>query len=240
MQMAIGLFEQLEDFERTIASEEAIGTITLCAHDGILRYLLPDIVKQFSREFPLTHLRLITRTFTETIKLLRVNEVDLGIIGQHYAPDDVVFLPMATYEAYVLIPRGHPLVRRGEPAIKDLLTEDILKRYPLVMVADDADRDPVREVLQRKGLPFNVGLEVGTVETLKYYVSEGHGLGVLPGLCVTEEDKRVLHAIRVPDDLWPGTTYGVINRPGKHLTPALSGLMSLLTGGASSVRREGY
>ena len=88
MQMAVGLFEQLEEFERTIASEEAIGTITLCAHDGVLRYLLPDIVKRFSREFPLTHLRLITRAFAETIKLVRVNEVDLGIIARHGAPDD--------------------------------------------------------------------------------------------------------------------------------------------------------
>ena len=154
--------------------------------------------------------------------------MDLGIIAQHGAPDDVVFLPVATYEAYVLIPRGHPLVRRGEPGIRELLNKEILSRYPLVMVADYADHHPVREVLLREGLPFNVGLEVGTVETLKYYVSEGHGLGVLTGLCVTEEDKRVLHAIRVPDDIWAGTTYGVIHRQDKHLTPPLRGLLKLL------------
>ena len=139
METATGLFEQLEDFESAVATEDVVGTITLCAHDGVLRYLLPHVVKQFSREFPLTHLRLITRTFDETIKLLRVNEVDLGIIAQHRAPDDVIFVPLATYKVYVLIPRSHPLARRGEPAIEDLLVEDVLKRYPLVMAADLAD-----------------------------------------------------------------------------------------------------
>ena len=228
MEMAIRLFERVEDFETAVATEDALATITVCTHDGILRYLLPGIVKQFSREFPLTRLRLITRTFAATVKLLRANEVDLGIIAQHRVPDDLRFVPLATYEAYVLIPRGHPLVRRGEPAMNDLLTVDILKRYPLVMHADDADHHDVRRVLQREGLPFNVGMEVGTIEALKYYVSEGHGLGILSGLCVTEEDKRELHAIKIPADLWAGTTYGVLHRQDKHVTPPLGGLLKLL------------
>ena len=45
---------------------------------------------------------------------------------------------------------------------------------------------------------------------------------------MTEEDKRELHAIKIPADLWAGTTYGVLHRQDKHVTPPLGGLLKLL------------
>ena len=227
VEMASGLFEQLENFQSAVADDDSVGTISLCAHDGVLRYFLPDIVKRFSQEFPLSRLRLITRTFPETNRLVRTNEADLGIVPKHRAAGDLKFLPVATYEAFVLIPRGHPLVARRVPDVEDLLTKNVIERFPLVMATDDTDHHPIREVLAGIGLPLNVGLEVGTVETLKFYVSQGHGLGVLSGLCVTKEDAQ-FHAIRVPGELWSGTTYGVIHRPGKYFTEALTRLISLI------------
>ena len=90
-------------------------------------------------------------------------------------------------------------MRRGPPAIRDLFTEDVVSRYPLIVAeTGDPDDDPIRNVLRQRGLPYNVALEVGTFETLKHYVAQGHGLAAVSGMCLGDEDRRVLTAIQNP------------------------------------------
>ena len=97
----------------------------------------------------------------------------------------------------------------------------------IVAETHDPEHDPIRNVLRERGLPYNVRLEAGTEETLKHYVAQGHGLAVVTGLCLTDEDSRVMTALQIPDDLWKGTTYGVIHRADKYLTQTLNYLLSL-------------
>ena len=86
----------------------------------------------------------------------------------------------------------------------------------------------VRKTLERLGLPFNVALEVGNFETVKYYVDHGHGLAVVPGMCLSSEDEAIFHIIEVPEDLEGETTYGVILRRDKYISLALRTLLTLL------------
>ena len=86
----------------------------------------------------------------------------------------------------------------------------------------------MQAVLRDLGLPFNVRLEAGTVDTLKHYVSLGLGLGIVTGLCLTEDDRSSIVALQIPDELWQGTTFGVIHRADKHLSSPLAGLLALM------------
>ena len=226
---AIKLFDELKEFEETVAEQDATGTLTLASYEPVLLYLLPEIVKQFSHRYPMARLRLLNRPFKETLRLVQSNDADLGIVPEHRLSAELVFYPVRTYKAYLLIPKDHVLMRKGPPDIHALLTEEILRRYPLVVTeTDDPDRDPIRGVLQERGLPYQVSLEAGTFETLKYYVAQGHGLAVVSGLCLTELEKSVLTAIQIPEELWTGTTYGVVRRADKHLTQTLKHFLSLL------------
>ena len=82
--------------------------------------------------------------------------------------------------------------------------------------------------MERLGLPFNVGLEVGTVETVKVYVARGHGIAAVSGICLTREDESIFHIIEIPDELEGEYIYGVILREDKHITPSLRSLLTLL------------
>jgi molybdate transport repressor ModE-like protein len=226
---AIRLFDELKAFEETVAEQDATGTLTLASYEPVLLYLLPEIVKQFSEKYPMARLRLLSRPFKETLRLVQSNEADLGIVPEHRLAADLVFHPIRTYKAYLLIPKHHVLMRKGPPDIHALLTEEILHRYPLIIAeTEDPDHDPIRTVLQERELPYNVSLEAGTFETLKHYVAQGHGLAVISGLCLTEAESPALTAIQIPDDLWAGTTYGVIRRADKYLTQTLKHFLFLL------------
>jgi DNA-binding transcriptional LysR family regulator len=229
MEMAIGLFDQLDQFESAISDEQAIGTITLSTYEPVLRYLLPDIAQQFSKDHPLAHLRLLSPALAETVKLVRMNEVDLGIVPERRLPKEVAFYSWKTYKSYLLLPKGHPLTRRGLPAIEDLLNESTLMRYPLTMPAlEDTKDSRVADALRERGLPYNVGLEVGTIESVKNYVARGLGIGVVTGICLTDGDSNIFDIIEIPDELGGGTTYGVILRKDKHISAVLAGLLSII------------
>ena len=166
---AIRLFDELKDFEETVAAQDATGTLTLASYEPVLLYLLPEIVKQFSEKYPMARLRLLSRPFKETLRLVQSNDADLGIVPEHRLSAELVFHSIRTYKAYLLIPKDHVLMRKGPPDIHALLTEEILHRYPLIVAeAEDPDHDPIRKVLQERGLPYNVSLEAGTFETLKH------------------------------------------------------------------------
>ena len=111
----------------------------------------------------------------------------------------------------------------------DILTEETLSRYPLVVAEiDNREQLRVKSTLERLGLPFNVGLEVGNFETVKYYVAQGHGLAVVPGMCLSREDDAIFHIIEVPKDFEGETTYGVLLHKDKYVSSALRSLLTLL------------
>jgi molybdate transport repressor ModE-like protein len=227
--LAMRLFDELAEFEEAIGDEESRGTVVLSADAPLLHYHVPMIVDSFARTHRHARLRLFSRRPEETIELVRRNEADLGIVDKRPMPSELKFHPWRVFKSYILIPRGHPLARRRIPTIQDILNEETLLRYPQVVAEIDNRGQPrVREQLERLGLPFNVSLEVGNIETVKHYVARGHGIAAVSGMCLTREDESIFHIIEIPEELEGETTYGVILRKDKHISPSLRGLLTLL------------
>jgi len=223
---AIALFDQVDALKTEVATEEVAGTVTLVTGESVLRYLLPDIVALFSTEYPRAHLRALSRHSWNCVDVVRRNDADVGVIPERALPDDMVFHPWRCYNACLILPRGHPLLSRGQPAIRDLLNEETILRYPLVSTEeDDPDDQRVQETLRREGLPYNVRLHVGNLQTVKHYVARGLGIAVVPELCLSGDDRGVIESIVIPDEFHGQTTYGLILRRDKHLTAPLQGLL---------------
>ena len=139
-----------------------------------------------------------------------------------------MFHPWQTHDGFVIIPVGHALLRRGIPRVRDLFNEATIARYPLVITESQEDRGRIERALGSQGLPLNVAFEVGTIEAVKRYVGMGLALGVVSGICLTEEDSARLVAIPVPQELGGATTYGVVMRQEKYVSRALAALLPLL------------
>jgi DNA-binding transcriptional LysR family regulator len=84
------------------------------------------------------------------------------------------------------------------------------------------------ETLAQHGLPLTVGIEVGTLESLKQYVARGLGIAVVAGLGISEADRARLEIVPIPPELGGKTTYGVVVRNGKHRSRLLIDLLRLL------------
>lgn len=178
---------------------------------------------------PQAHLRLLSRNCRECIELVRRNEVDVAIIPERALPEELAFYLWRTYKAYLIMPKRHPLLRRGRPAIRDLLNESIVMRCPLIAAEmDDPGDQRVKEALSREGLPYNVRFQVGSLETVTHYVARGLGIAVISGICLSDEDNTSIEAIEIPKEFRGQTSYGVILRRDKHRTKLLKGLLPLI------------
>jgi len=227
MALAVSLFDEMEQFERSITNSAETAELALSSHDTVLRYLLPDCVEAFYRSHPLARLRLLARPIEETLRLVRTNECDLGVVPARTLPKELGFLPIATYPSFVILPKGHALARRARTDLRSLLNEETLGRYPLIIL-EVQHEGLLQDTLSRLDLPLNRGLEVGTIDTLKHYVSRGLGIAVVPGLCVSEEDRARFEIVPVPAELGAETTYGVVVRHDKHRSASLKSLLGML------------
>ena len=145
----------------------------------------------------------------ETVDLVRQGQVDVGIISQTSLPDSLVFYPWRTYEAYLLLPAGHRLLRGGRPPFQELVNYSTVMQYPLIAPErGDPAYTRISQALEQLGLPFNVAFEVGTIETVKHYVELGLGLAVVSGICLTREDQGKLEAIEIPKEFGGTSIYG--------------------------------
>jgi DNA-binding transcriptional LysR family regulator len=227
-QLAVSVFSEIDMLEQSVGSAQETAEIVLASHDSVLRHLLPEKVEAFHRAHPLARLRLIARPIAETLRMVRSNECDLGVATQTQIPEELAFQPIATYPALLVLPKGHALARRARDGFQALLSDAMTGRYPLIILEVQREDQRLRQAFESHDVPFNVALEVTTIDTLKHYVARGLGVAVISGFSVSAEDRARLEVIAIPDEFGGGTTYGVVLRRDKHRTPLLKDLVAIL------------
>ncbi len=227
-QLAVSLFSEIGALEKAVRGAQETDEIVLASHDSVLRHLLPERVEAFHRAHPLARLRLIARPIAETLRLVRSNECDLGVITQAPIPEELYFQAIATYPVYLVVPKGHPLARRAQDGFQALLSDARTGRYPLIILETQREDSRFRQAFERLNIPFNVAFEVTTIDTLKHYVGRGMGIAVISGFSVTPEERTRLEVIQIPEEIGGTSNYGLVIRRDKHRTALLKSLIAIL------------
>jgi len=225
---AMSVFDEINTFEQALKEGESAGEICLSAHDSLLRYLLPDKVKIFRQEFPRVRLRLLSRPAEETLRLVRTNELDLGLVAQRQLPKELRFQAIKTFSTCLIMAKGHQLTDAATADINSVLTKETLDKYPLIFQDSKQEGFRLTQVLANLDLQLSASLEVGTINALKHYVSLGLGIAVISALSINAEDKANLEIIELPTNLDLGSTYGVVTRHDKRLSVHLSRFIEML------------
>ena len=225
---AISIFEDIGEFEKSLKQSEESGEIILTAHDTYLGYLLPPGLEQFKKDHPFAQVRLLARRIEEIVKLVRDNEADVGIIPERELPPELLFRPIATYQAMFLTPKGHPLARRARTDFMSLLNVETVTSHPLIVAEIQRHGGKLEDTFARLKLPLTITMEVDSLETLKTYVAHGLGVAVVPEHCLSREDRSRIEIIPVPPELNGATTFGLILRRDKHRSPLLRHFLEIL------------
>ncbi len=152
-------------------------------------YLLPQLIPHLKKQAPAMPLY-VQEDYTSSLrKKLRDGDLDIILVSLPFSESDVVTQELFEEPLVVVMPQAHPLARKAEIMPADIppadllllgeghcLREQVLALHPDWQQAFD-------------GQPKRYAAEGNSLETLRYMVAAGLGLGVLPrsaaeaGLC---------------------------------------------------------
>ena len=206
---------------RTSEAEER-GPVTVASTPDIIPHTLLRVVKVFNSLYPNVYLRIQSATRSEVIGMVRTGEVDAGVIQHPDRGDDLHFEPLFLYERVLIAPKGHELLSTPMTSL------DSIAKYPLLLMARGTyTRHILEQQLQKRGLQYEVIMELDSMDMIKKFVTIGMGVSVGPRLAIEEEDLDHLGMVSLANFL-PVDQAGLITLPGKTLSTPAGQFISVL------------
>lgn len=199
--------EQFRSHHESVQS----GRLDIAAGESSTLYILPELLKEFMRQFPGVRVKLHHVVAKDMVPSLRNDEVDFGIGSMLDLPDDIAYNAVWSYGLSLIMPKGHHLASKETITLEDIAKEDLimpprhLTTWRLVNL-----------IFQQHSVPYKVRLEVGGWEVCKRYVRMGFGVSIASDICLEDEEHL---EIRPMPEVFPQRTYGIMIRRGKFLSP---------------------
>ncbi len=206
-----GLETLPESFEEK-CNDTVTGNLNIAAVEAIILYTLPDIIKRYTEAFPEIHIKLDNCSAAIGVEKVRNGEVDFAVGSTLNVPDDVVYLPIYSFDPVLITPIGHPLAKKASVSMEDI------SKYGLILSPQHMSTwQMVDLIFKQYNVDYRVKLEAGGWEVLKKYVENGLGVSIVTDICLSGREKLE----HVPlSEYFPKRTYGLFLRKGKVLSPA--------------------
>lgn len=216
-----GLARLADSFAARLGDVHA-GPLDIASGEATLLYILPDVIKRFSTDFPQIDVRLHNVTGHDGMALLRADEVDFAVGSMIDVPDDLVWHPIYEYKPALIMAKDHPLADREHIQLQDL------SPYGLILPPRHLSTwSMVDLVFQQHGVPYNVVLEAGGWEVIKRYVEIGTGISIVTSICLRGFENL---CVKPMDEYFPTRSYGVVIRRGKFLSPQAKAFLEGMDG----------
>jgi LysR family cys regulon transcriptional activator len=178
-----GIGREIKDQDRGVLS---IGTTHTQA-----RYVLPPVIEQFRRKYPLMQLHLHQGTSEQIAELARLQRIDFAIAtGSQELFGQLVLLPCYRWHRHIVVPRNHPLTQVAKPTLAQLAA------YPIVTyVFSFTGPSSLHQQFADANLSANVVLTARDADVIKTYVRLNFGVGIVAGMAVNPKDDPDLVSI---------------------------------------------
>ena len=221
-ELASPLVEGIDGLATRASKEEEEGPISLVATHDIIPHTLLRVVKAFLSRYPHVQLRLHSDTRQEVLRKVTDLEVDMGLIPGPERGEQFEFQGLFRYERVLITPRGHPLLKTPLTSIEQIA------RWPLILRGQrTATRTMLEAEFQRKGLSYEIIVELDSMDMIKRYVSLGMGISVGPHLAIDPQDRRELGIVSLAT-LLPVEQAGILTLKGKAMSNAARNFISVM------------
>lgn len=221
-ELAVPLVEGLDALVQSTADAEERGPVVLAATPDIIPHTLLSVVRVFSSQHPHIHLTIRSAPRTQIMQMIADGEADIGII-QHYDRDEAFqFEGLFVYERVLITPSDHPLAREPIEAIEQIA------QYPLIMMSEGTHtRDLLESEFKRRGISYEIVVDLDSMDMIKRYVALGMGISVGPRLAIDPEDHDNLGVVSLAHIL-PVEQGGIVTLKGKQISKPAERFISVM------------
>lgn len=169
-------FAGLQKIESLVAIMRESGTQTLrigCT-PTIAVGLLPDVVSQFLKKYPTTHISIQTLSTKQLEDFLNQGLIEFALASGEFSPGDFHSQVLSRTPAVCVLPLNHPLAKRKKIHITMLEGQRILS-------FSETDQLSVRikEQLVHHGIPDYFSIQTPSSMTVCALVAAGNGVGIV-------------------------------------------------------------
>jgi DNA-binding transcriptional LysR family regulator len=199
------------------------GHLRIGANQSVGEYLLPEVTKIFQTQCPGIKLKVVIDYSAAVIAALKHHELDIALVASKPRDEDLrVQLLMRDRLIAIMSPRHH-LAGRKVIHIQELGGE------PLIILSARSElREQVVTAFKRFRTPLNVQVETGTLESIKNMAARGMGVGIVPRICMKQEEGRGELAAKEIAELGEERSLWLVCRHSTMLSPAYQAFIRVI------------
>ena len=207
--LASPLVDGIDALADKTADADRNAPVAIASTPDIIPHTLLRVVRVFLARHPHIPLRVSSKNRLDVLEMVVDGDVDVGIV-QTFEPDDrLEFEGMFVFERVLITPAGHPLLEQPLQSLAQLA------EWPLILMsAGTHTRDILERELNRRGVPYEVIVELDSLDMIKRYVALGMGVSVGPRMAIEPEDSERLGVVSLAH-LLPVEQGGIVTPRGK-------------------------
>lgn len=220
----INLLHSARDHIRQL-EDLSYGTLSFGASNFVGVYLLPMILRDYSKTFPEIKINMNITSSSHLIHMLESNKVEFLIISDRVSIDESRFQRKTFYqdELVLIVHPLHPLANKEECTLEDLVHETLI-----IKPNKSATRNYLEDQFKQLGFTLPKYMEISNLEGIKQGVIHELGVSIVSSFAIQQEIKNGL-LVKVPIKgvkFNRGICY--VYHRSKHLSPATKQFISLL------------
>lgn len=222
--------DNIKALSSELAGEQQ-GELVIATTPTQARYVLPDMLETFQRRNHGISLRLHQGTSEQIADQVMSREADFAIAsGRSELFDDLVTLPIYSWERIVLVPADHPLASVEKPTLADIA------RHPIISYTYSFNEESsLGRAFSRAGVEPNVVFTAQDPDIIKTYVRKGMGIGILACMAYDPATDGDLVAIAA-GELFPSPATWVGFRKDRFLAEYMYEFLEMVVPGANRER----
>jgi LysR family hydrogen peroxide-inducible transcriptional activator len=164
----------IDEFQGEIAGRVAVGAIPTIAP-----YVLPELVVTFQDHYPHVTLEIVEDVTDGITRRIEAGELDVALASTCQQSPTLRREHLANEPLLALLPRGHPLAKKGMLEFDDLKAQRFLLLHEMHCLSQQ-----VHQVLESRRLRPEIALAGSQLSTIANMVAEGIGVSIVPQMMV--------------------------------------------------------
>jgi len=215
--------QAVDDAIRSVSafSHDVSGTITLGTGATACIHLLPPLLEQLRRDFPLLSVGVTTGNTLDIVRAIEENRLDMGLVTLPVSSRALEVMPVMD-EEFVFIAS-----REQQDAFRDF-TPQALHAQPLIAFeSGSGTRALIDGWFAGSGLTIAPVMQLGSIEAIKRMVRAGLGYSIVPRMAVKEDaDREGLCVMSLTPVLQ--RQLAVVMRQDKILSKGIAGIIRIV------------
>jgi len=185
-------------------SDKNKGKIEIATTHTQARYVLPPVIKKFSKRYPDVQMRIRQGSPVQISEMVIHGEADFAIATENIAQSSqLISLPMYQWNRCIVVPKNHALLKKRKKITLEEITQYPIITYDFAFTG----RSTINHAFNEKGLHPNIVLTAMDSDVIKTYVELDLGIGLLANMAFDAKSDKNLRKIDVSHLFEESTTY---------------------------------